>query len=95
MHSLPPKLPGNRYLHVLSCKYRAICYNNQAQSYLKDAEYYADRNNLDKVATRQRWAKDAVDKAKTRQRWAKDAKDKAKTRLEWARDALKKAYNKN
>ena len=57
---------------------------------MKDAEYYADRNNLDKVATRQRWAKDAVDKAKTRQRWAKDAKDKAKTRLEWARDALKR-----
>lgn len=49
---------------------------------MKDAEYYADRNNLDKVATRQRWAKDAVDKPKH----VKDGQKtpKIKLKLDWS-----------
>lgn len=74
---------------------RAQYYNNQAQKYLKDAEYYAGKNDLVKVATYQRWAKDALDKAKMRIRWADEARDKGKTRLEWAREALRKASNEN
>lgn len=68
---------------------------SQAQKYLKDAEYYAGKGDLDKVSTYQRWANDVIDKAKTRTRWAKDARDKGKTRLEWAREALRKAGNEN
>ena len=66
---------------------------NEHKTTIAKAEYYAKKQDYNRVKTYQNWAENEIDKMQLRLEWAEDAREKAELRMKWARDAYERAYD--